>query len=111
MAWIIFDEADHHIPAPHFCLPSQNEDRICLRDYQEDCNLVLLISSEHPVEIFWTAIESFDVRLSEYRALDAKVLAVIHEVGERIQERSFEPMPDYPLLSDFKGKVRQSYAG
>jgi hypothetical protein len=69
---------------------------------------VLLIASGFVGAESWRAVESFKTRLSEYRVLDAKVLAVMPEV---ITERLFESKAEFLLLSDLEGKVRQAYAG
>lgn len=110
MAWIIFDEADHYAPAPDFCLVTNLGNRVCLRDYQEDCNLALVFLPAQPVRGVPLQLSEFSARCDEYLSFDAKILAVLQ--GD--QRPALGPGAEaacIPLLLDRDGRVRQAYAG
>ncbi len=111
MTWIIFDESDRRLPAPNFCLPAIDVDTICLRDYHEDCNLVLIFTHPSHPESYLEDLKAFTRHLPEYQAENAKILVVLPEgVGEIKSNPQLVALP-ITLLSDPKGFTRLKYAG
>jgi peroxiredoxin len=110
VTWIIFDEADHYTPAPHFCLPSNLGPQICLRDYHEDCNLVLIFTHSLDCLSCRETLQDFASRQSEYSDHEARILAVLP-----VEDKVLQANPDwsrlpFPLLSDPNGNTRKVYA-
>jgi peroxiredoxin len=109
VTWIFFDEADHYSPAPHFCLPSF-KGQVCLRDYYEDCNQVLVFTQGFGEENR-AGLDEFSARLDEYMTSEAKILAVLTDsldASEAVEPSQNLP---FPLLFDEKKTVRTAYAG
>jgi peroxiredoxin len=111
MTWIIFDEADHYSPAPDFCLPSSQEKMVCLRDYHEECNVVLIFTHDTGCLGCRELLESFARRQEDYVIEEAKILAILPEPVEALQAEPFLSTLPFLLLSDPQESTRKEYAG
>jgi peroxiredoxin len=111
MTWVIFDEADHYSPAPNFCLPSTQGKTVCLRDYYEDCNIVLIFTHGTGCDSCLEILKSFALRRVDYLEEDAITLAILPEPLETIQTDPLLSALPILLLSDPLGATRQAYAG
>lgn len=111
MPWILFDEEDHRIPAPRFCLESLQEGRICAEQYNEERQLVLVFTHDGDCQACLEMLRFFAAHVKEYAAVDAQILALIpEEAGELEKVPGLAELP-FPLLADPDGKVRALYAG
>lgn len=108
MTWIIFDEADHYVPAPYFCLQALDGTSVCLRDYHEDCNLVLVFPNVSDPHHFKPGLDALAAREREYRSFDAKILVVLSQAGDLAGSAGLS----YPFrfVLDVLGKIRRDYA-
>jgi peroxiredoxin len=111
MTWVIFDEADHYSPAPNFCLPSSQGKTVCLRDFHEDCNIVLIFTHGAGCQACREMLESFARRQGDYLDEDARVLGILPETVETLQKDPALSSLPILLLSDAHGATRQVYAG
>ena len=115
MTWIRFDESDHRVPAPSFCLPAVKQGRasglVCLETYREDCNLALFFPQPGDGEDWIEALEAFTNRMEDYYLQEAQFLAILPLQVEEIRvNRRLARLP-FPLLSDPERLVRGVYAG
>jgi peroxiredoxin len=111
MTWIIFDESDRRVPAPHFCLPDAGGDSVCLRDFHEVCSLVLIFLHSTYPEHDPAELRAFARRLPEYQAENARILVVLPKTVDEIESDPQLAALPFALLSDPEGTTRRSYAG
>jgi peroxiredoxin len=109
--WIIFDEEDRRIPAPRFCLEALGDRQVCVDEYCEDCNLVLVFTHTLECEACLELLQSFSGRLQEYALADGQILAVLPERLEVLEGVPALLELPFPVLADPGGRVRQAYAG
>jgi hypothetical protein len=110
MTWVIFDEADHYTPAPYFCLPGFTDGiSVCLQDYHEECNLVLVFPNAVDRSNFRHGLDALAAREREYRSFDAKILVVLSQEGD-LADESWRDLP-FRFVLDVNGKTRREYTG
>ena len=100
MIWIRFDESDHRIPAPFFCLPGvisgQANGQICIQDYHEQGSLALFFTHSSGCSACLQALQTFARRQEDYREQETKILAVFPETPEKLAGNSRPGSPAIP---------------
>ena len=110
MLWIRFDEEDRWSPAPPFCLLSLQGEQVCMSDFRGECNLVLFFAHERDSNECLAILEGFATHQAEYRAEDARVIAVIPETQQWMEEDPSLTASPVIILSDPDGSARSRYA-
>lgn len=82
-----------------------------MRDYQEECSVVLLFTHGKDCPACKAMLTSFAGRQGEYRTNDATILAIVPEPVEEISgDRILRDLP-FEVLVDDGGRVRRQYTG
>lgn len=110
MRWILFDTYDRETPAPNFCLDSVKGEQVCLKDYQEECSIVLIFTHGSQCTTCEEMLKSFAGRQGDYRESDAVVLAVVPEPIEAISTDSFYRDLPFDVVFDENSIVRKSFS-
>jgi len=97
--------------APEFTLPSGDGRRISLRDFRQRRNLVLLLLHEPSCRACQAALREFASRLSDYRAAEAEIVAIVPGPVDRARQLAGSIGSPFPVLADETGEVFQRYTG
>jgi peroxiredoxin len=119
MLWVRFDEQDRQSRAPDFCLNSVAGDAVCLDDFYEMSNVVLMFLLDINSKDCQKALSSFAQRTSDYKRHQSSVVFIFPQTLQemRVALNMNLSLPEVleksPLLilSDPYNKIRQAYNG
>lgn len=111
MGWVLFDEADHRTPVPHFRLPSIHNRWVALDDYRGRDPLVVFFAHDQECASCRLALQTFASRRSEYDQLGVVLLAIFPNEVESLKADPFLLDLPFPVLSDRNGAARHKLAG
>jgi peroxiredoxin len=118
MLWVRFDEQDRQIRAPDFCLNSIIGDTVCLDDFYELTNLVIIFLLDINSKDCQNALSNFARRKNDYKRFQSSVVFIFPQTLQEINRairlnlspKVVEKSPSL-ILSDPYDKIRRAYNG
>jgi peroxiredoxin len=119
MLWVRFDEQDRQSRAPDFCLNSVVGDTVCLDDFYEMSNMVLIFLLDINSKDCQKSLSNFARRTSDYKRHQSTVVIIFPQTLQEMRVALHmnlslrEVLEKSPLLvlSDPNNKIRQAYNG